>query len=108
MSSVQCYQLSSIILKTRVDWSWTGLESTYLIAGEVLQGGGGDLVGVGSLQVLQGHCRTEHVCRGCRALQGHGAGAGEGRREVRMLELCDGGPGGWEHGRQAVLEYEPY
>ena len=30
---------------------WSG--STYLIAGEVLQGGGGDLVGVSSLQVLQ-------------------------------------------------------
>ena len=83
--------------------------STYLIAGEVLQGGGGDLIRVSGLQVLQAHCRAEDICSGCcRALQGHGASAGEGRRKVRMLKLCDRGSGGWEHGRQAVLKYETH
>ena len=54
-----------------------------------MEGGGGDLIGVCSLQMLQRH-GGEDVCSTACSVVLHarqGASAGEGRRKVRVLEV---------------------
>ena len=62
---------------------------THLIGGETVEGGGGDLIGVCSLQMLQRH-GGEDVCSTACSVVLHarqGSSAGERRRKVRVLEV---------------------